>query len=764
MDFLPPVVVKLLADIGEFNAAMAGAEAKLTGFAGAQQRLAGAGKVAALALGVAVAGAAYESVKLASNFDQAMELIHTQAGAAQSEVDRLKDEVLKLAPATGIGPEKLAEGLYHIESTGFRGKEALDILAASARLAAMGMADLDTVTFAMSGVMSVGMKDVMNAADATNYLNTIVGMGDMKMEKLAAAIGTGILPSMKSAGLGMMDFGAALATITDNSVGADEAATRLRMTVSLMAAPSHKAAGALESIGISSTQLADDMRKPNGLLVAVMDLKHHLEASGKTASEQNAVISDAFGGGRTSSAILTLLEESDRLKSKYDQLGDAGGRAKKADEAWAAQQKQFSQQMKEFRASAEALGVKVGEWLIPKLQTMGDWLSKHIGVVKIIAVVIGSILVAAIGMWTAAVIENTIAMLANPTTWIILAIIAAIALLAIGIYELVKHWSTVWGWIKRIALDVWGWLVDAWNWVWGKIKAVVFWIKANIVDPIVHFFEEYLVKPIKQRLENVYKVWQFIWGFMSVVLDDFKKFWSRTWKDITAVILWAHDNVIKPIADAINKYAITPVRNTIKWLGDEWGKIWKAITDAMLWAHDKVVKPTSDKIQKYAINPIKDAIGWLKDAWDTAWHAVSGAMDWVWGKLKPIFDKISGAIKTVKDGISSIINSPGKAGQTLAHMMGFDVGGWVPGAPGEPMLAVVHGGEFVLSREMIAAGRGGPVTGPSPSSYSAARAGGGGGGDIVIHNKLYVDGQELHGVLIGPAQRYKARTGSTGLS
>jgi hypothetical protein len=126
------------------------------------------------------------------------------------------------------------------------------------------------------------MKDVTSAADATNYLNTIVGMGDMKMDKLAAAIGTGVLPSFKNAGLGMKDFGAALATITDNSVGADEAATRLRMTVSLMAAPSHAATKALAEIGIGERRSwPTTCASPGGLLAAVTDLKTHLEASGR---------------------------------------------------------------------------------------------------------------------------------------------------------------------------------------------------------------------------------------------------------------------------------------------------------------------------------------------------------------------------------------------------------------------------------------------------------------------------------------------------
>jgi hypothetical protein len=38
----------------------------------------------------------------------------------------------------------------------------------------------------------------------------------------------------------------------------------------------------------------------------------------------------------------------------------------------------------------------------------------------------------------------------------------------------------------------------------------------------------------------------------------------------------------------------------------------------------------------------------------------------------------------------------------VGGLLGFDNGGVVPGAEGAPMLAVVHGGEVVLSRDMLA--------------------------------------------------------------
>jgi hypothetical protein len=85
----------------------------------------------------------------------------------------------------------------------------------------------------------------------------------------------------------------------------------------------------------------------------------------------------------------------------------------------------------------------------------------------------------------------------------------------------------------------------------------------------------------------------------------------------------------------------------------------------------------------------------------------------------------------------------------------------VPGPAGAPQLAVVHGGEYVLSRDMIAAGRGPSVSGMTPQPAMAASAH---AEPVVIENRLYVDGRELHIALIPHAQRYKGRTGTTGLS
>ena len=49
-------------------------------------------------------------------------------------------------------------------------------------------------------------------------LNAIVGAGDMKMQDLAEAMGTGMVAVVKGYGLSLKDVGAALATFGDNNI------------------------------------------------------------------------------------------------------------------------------------------------------------------------------------------------------------------------------------------------------------------------------------------------------------------------------------------------------------------------------------------------------------------------------------------------------------------------------------------------------------------------------------------------------------------
>src|SRR5215472_3411994 len=235
------------AQISQAEAAKAARDQTVTAnaeSAGSLDLLGAAASGAKLALSaVAVAGVSAGAaigfgIDKAAGFEQQLTLIHTQAGASNENLQLIGNSLLQMAGEVGQGPTQLAEGLYHVESPGFRGAQALDMVRQAAELADVGQANLEDTTQAVIGTMAAFQGQGMTAASAVAQLNAIVGTGDMRMDQLDSAIATGILPTAATFGLTLKDVGAGLATITDNVTPADEAATRLRMTFALMGAPS----------------------------------------------------------------------------------------------------------------------------------------------------------------------------------------------------------------------------------------------------------------------------------------------------------------------------------------------------------------------------------------------------------------------------------------------------------------------------------------------------------------------------------------------
>lgn len=302
------------------------------------------------------------AVKENTEFTATLTRIQTQAGASAQEVANVRKEILQLSPQVGIGPDALADGFYHLESAGFRAKDAIEIETAAAKEARIGNADLGTTVQALIGLEASHIKGITSATQAVSVLNTIVGNGDLKLQDLAKSLGTGAVAASSIFGLSIQDLGGALDTLTDNTVKPQEAMTRLRMTVSLIGAPSGPAIKALNEIGLSSTSLGDDLRKPKGLIVALTDLEDHLKNSGKTATEQAATLAHIFGGGRSSGAVDILITQMDRLQQKTDQLyASTANGGKVFDQAWATTEATTKQKLASLGAGFQVLAIEVGQ-------------------------------------------------------------------------------------------------------------------------------------------------------------------------------------------------------------------------------------------------------------------------------------------------------------------------------------------------------------------------------------------------------------------
>lgn len=654
-----------------------------------------------LPFSIAAGAALGFAAKTAIEFDQSMELVHTQAGASQKEVDGLKQKVLDLAEATGVGPSTLAEGLYHVESVGYRGAQAMDILKIAAEGAQIGQASLDDTTYALTSTMSSQVQGAQNAAEAMATLNAIVGSGDMHMQDLNGAISTGFLNSAKAFGLSLTSTGAALATLTDNGESAEEAATRLRMTFSLMAAPSGAAEKALENIGLSGRELAVDLQKPNGVNTAMLDLKKHLQDAfgpdsigslknysdilskqGADAADKYAnsvggaaeALSKAFGGGRSDAAILTLLNNTDRLGTKFD---DINSKSKDFGQTWADQQKTAKQKMDEFKSTLDVVGVKLGNAFLPTLERLAQDLGKiadsfshlspHtqdfivkallvvaalgpvlkivkdvVGVIRVFATVLTEWIIPAITDLLIPALELLATILGISVGWLV-AIIAAIVAVVVAIIWMLTHWTET----KKIAGEVW--------------KAVS------------GFFE---------------RMWQDVSKFAERIWNDVTGFFKRMWDDVVGAVKGFIGDVIQIFRNLFDFFTGGDITLTADHLSApfiKWVKFLNKVRDDVINIIKGIIKWFADT--PHHILQVLDAIAfligrYLRFWWDLFTKWIPDIVRAVITELTKLPGQIASIMVNVWNTVTSWLARMWNDSVAWVSRMVNDIGNWLSQLPG----------------------------------------------------------------------------------
>lgn len=327
-----------------------------------------------LGIGVAVAGATVvvAGVDMAAKFQTSMLRIQTQANGSRALVGKLSKGILEMAGSVSTTPAILADAAYHIASVGQKSLSAaqqLSVLKLAAEGAKVGGADLTDTTNALTAAVVSGIKGAGNFSKAMGILNATVGAGDMKMQDLADALGTGVTITAKQAGVSLGQMGAALAVFGDNNVRGAKAGTQLRMTIQALEHPASTGAAAMASLGLSTSKLATDMQQ-GGLPKAIADLRTHMIAAGDTGSKIGATLTDAFGK-RAGSGIATLVGEYSRFQNKLKETQQGGNNFASS---WKTYSKSFGAALDGAKASGEALLITLGTRLLPTATKLMNWL------------------------------------------------------------------------------------------------------------------------------------------------------------------------------------------------------------------------------------------------------------------------------------------------------------------------------------------------------------------------------------------------------
>lgn len=246
-------------------------------------------------LPVVAAGTAITAVGM--KFDTTLRQIVALTDITQDEIGGVREEILKLAPAIGKSPQELAEAFYFLASGGFKANEALEILEMSAKAAASGLGDAQTVAYVVGASINAFGRENLSAADAVDQLVRAVDEGAAEAPDFAGALGD-VVGSAALVGATFADTAGAIAAMTVRGISADESATSLNQVFRALIKTTPIAARGFADVGLNAKELKEQLRE-KGLLSVLQTLEKAFNGNEEAAAR-------AFGEVRALRGVLAL--------------------------------------------------------------------------------------------------------------------------------------------------------------------------------------------------------------------------------------------------------------------------------------------------------------------------------------------------------------------------------------------------------------------------------------------------------------------------
>tara|TARA_R100000664_G_scaffold16331_1_gene25094 strand:- start:12126 stop:14471 length:2346 start_codon:yes stop_codon:yes gene_type:complete len=345
----------------EFTTGIKKIEGKLGKFSKRLDRI-GSSLTRNLTLPLLAVGAS--SVKAASDFEASMTKIQTLVGTSASDVNKLRESVLQLSGKTATAPRELAEGLFFIQSAGFKGKASLDALEVSAKASAIKMGDMKDIANALTSMMTGYAKENMTAVRAGDLLHETLKQGKFEAADFMDKIGT-VIPTAAAFGISFEQLGASVATMSRLSGDAASSLTAVNRLMMSLNAPAEQQSKILKDVFGSYDNLAESLKK---------DFAGTLGIIFKALEGNNKELTKVFGSTKAvkaafSTAGLQAETYSEVLDKMDKSLGNVNNGLNIASET-----AEFK-----FQQSLVDLGVasiRLGDTLKPVATKIATWISK----------------------------------------------------------------------------------------------------------------------------------------------------------------------------------------------------------------------------------------------------------------------------------------------------------------------------------------------------------------------------------------------------
>lgn len=630
-----------------------------------------------------VAGMGY-AVKSATDFSSQIATIRPllitngdSVKQVRKEIVAMSDDSKKWAIQYGISTTSINDGMAELVRRGYSAEQTMGAMPSILNATKASGDDFNSVMkvststleqFGLKSNSTSGMlKNTQRVTDSLTYTANATAAGFQDMGDAMTYVG----PTAHAAGLSLEETAATIGQMSNQGIEGSVAGTALRSALTRLLKPSKQNAAGMKELGIN----AEDF-KNHALTLPQIINKIRDNTQGWTKEQKASAIATAFGTEAQAGMNALISQGGDALTDLTTKTEKATGSTKKIADTM---NQTTSANMNKFKESLNVMAITIGSKLLPSITPLIKKLTDLISsfsklspgtkdfIVKaaLITAALGPVLMVLGQLVTliSGIISVVSFLIANP----IVAVIAAIAAIGVGLYEAYQHIkpfhdavNNLFNTLKTFFTNIGKWFAELPGKIQSGFSGMSKWI-GQIPNKFKSAFSG-MTNWGSQLVSGLKKSWSNVTSVTSKWVDDFKKVGKKMLDALVGALKGFGKLAIYAlalpvgIAVLITKPLVQPLKNIMKsliagikaiwvpystWLKNFWVGIfntWKVIITAISnWFHS---------IFTALANWFKSIMSGISNTWRSAWTNISNF-------FKPILSSIGNFFKSTFNGIRS---------------------------------------------------------------------------------------------------------------
>ncbi len=290
------------------------------------------------AITLPIAGVATAALKMSNDFENAMAKVGTIADTTNTPMTALKEQVIDLSNAVGVGVTDIAEAQYQAISAGVDTAASVDFVSTAVKAAKGGFTDTTTAVDGLTTVLNAYGFEAGKAAEISDQMLLAQNFGKTSFGDMASSMGK-VIPIASSLNVSTEELFGSIAVLTKNGIATSEAVTGLKAAYSNILKPSADASKTAQQLGLdfSSAHLQsvgwakflDEIKEKTGgntetmakLFGSTEALNSVTVLAGKGSADFTKVLGQmGEAAGMTQTAYEKMLTPTERMNISFNKI------------------------------------------------------------------------------------------------------------------------------------------------------------------------------------------------------------------------------------------------------------------------------------------------------------------------------------------------------------------------------------------------------------------------------------------------------------